>query len=116
MAQTDFVVFDQSVKWTFFELVDILYQKEYFGFLDDVKKYVSEIEQYFKTEIPNLHRLGLNKEVTSYFEKYRESLFVATYRRKKNRTTWYAFYEVFDERYFKVVHIANNHTEDVAYI
>jgi len=112
----DHVVFDEHVKILFFELIDILYLKGYFGFLDEAKKYVAEIEQYFETEIPKLHRLGLTKKAMPYFERYGEDLFFAAFRRTKTRTTWYAFYEIFDKRYFKVVHIINNHTEEAAYI
>ena len=113
---TDIVVYNENVKLSFFELVDILYQKEYFGFLDEAKEYVSMIEQYFKIEIPKLHRLGLSKKAMSYFERYGENLYFIAYRRTKSRTTWYAFYEVFDDKYFKVVHIINNHTVEAAYI
>jgi len=116
VAKTEQVVFNESVKFLFFELIDTLYQKEYFGFLDEAKEYVLEIEQYFKTEIPKLHRLGLSREAMPYFKKYGEKLFFAAYRKTKTRTTWYAFYEIFGERYFKVVHITNNHTEEAAYI
>ena len=116
MVETNLVVFDENVKLELFELIDILYQKEYFGFLDEAKEYVSNIEQYFKTEIPKLHRLGLSKVAMPYFKNYGENLFFATYHRKKTRTTWYAFYEVFNRRYFKVMHITNNYSEDAAYI
>jgi len=115
-GKDDLVVFNENVKFTFFELIDFLYQKEYFGFLYEAKEYVLEIEQYFKTEIPKLHRLGLSKKASLYFRKYGESLYFATYKRTKTQTTWYALYEVFDTNYFKVVHITNNHTEEVAYI
>jgi len=110
------VVFNENVKLLFFELIDTLYQKEYFGFLDETKEYVSDIEQYFKTEIPKLHRLGLSKQAMPYFKKYGKNLFLTAYRRTKTRTTWYAFYEIFGGEYFKVVHIINNHTEEAAYI
>ena len=116
LSKTELVVFSEDVKSFFFELIDILFQKEYFGFLDEAKEYVSEIVQYFETEIPKMHRLGLSKKAMPYFQKYGENLFFAAYRRTKSRTTWYAFYEIFDERYFKVVHILNNHTEESAYI
>ena len=116
VIKTDQVVFNEHVKFLFFELIDILFQKGYFGFLDEAKGYVSEIEQYFETEIPKLHRLGLNKKAMPYFNKYGNNLFFAAYRRTKSRTTWYAFYEIFGKRYFKVVHIMNNHTEESAYI
>ena len=115
-AKTNHVVYNENVKLLFFELIDILYQKGYFGFLDEAKKYVSEIEQYFKTEIPKLHQLGLSKKAMPYFKKYGENLFFAACRRTKTRTTWYAFYEIFDNRYFKVVHIINNHTKESVYI
>jgi len=115
-AKTNYVVYDENVKLMFFELIDILYQKRYFSFLREAKEYVSEIERFFKIEIPNLHRLGLSKKAMPYFEKYGENLFFVAYRRTKSRTTWYAFFEIFDGNYFKVVHITNNHTIDAAYI
>ena len=115
-VKTDYVVFSENVKLLFFELIDILYQEEYFGFLDEAKEYVSKIEQYFTTAIPKLHQLGLTKKAMPYFTKYGENLFFTAYRKTKSRTTWYAFYEIFDKRYFKVVHIINNHTEEAAYI
>jgi FMN phosphatase YigB (HAD superfamily) len=114
--KADYVVYDENVKLTFFELIDTLYQEEYFSFLDEAKEYVFEIELYFKTEIPNLYRLGLSKKAMLYFKKYGKNLFFVAYRRTKSRTTWYAFFEVFDEHYFKVVHITNNHTKDASYI
>ena len=114
--KNDLVVFDESVKFIFFELIDVLYQKGYFGFLDEAKEYVLEIEQYLKTELPKLHRLRLSKKAMPYFSKYGDNLFFVSYRRVKTRTTWYAFYEIFDTRYFKVVHITNNHTKEAAYI
>ena len=110
------VTFDENVKFIFFELIDVLYQKGYFGFLDEAKEYVLEIEQYLKTELPKLHRLRLSKKAMPYFSKYGDNLFFVSYRRVKTRTTWYAFYEIFDTRYFKVVHITNNHTKEAAYI
>ena len=114
--KNDHVVFDENVKFIFFELIDVLYQKGYFGFLDEAKEYVLEIEQYLKTELPKLHRLRLSKKAMPYFSKYGDNLFFVSYRRVKTRTTWYAFYEIFDTRYFKVVHITNNHTKEAAYI
>ena len=116
MGKNDLVVFNENVKFVFYELIDVLYQKEYFGFLDDAKDYVSEIERYFKTEIPKLHSLGLSKKAMPYFRKYGESLYFAAYKRAQTRTTWYAFYEIFATNYFKVVHITNNHTDEAAYI
>ena len=116
MTKTNHVVFDENVKYLLFELIDNLYQNEYFSSLDDAKEYVSKIEKYFKTEIPKLHQLGLTKKAMPYFTKYGKNLFFAAYRRSKSRTAWYAFYEIFGNRYFKVVHIINNHTEEAAYI
>ena len=116
IAKTNHVVFNDNVKFLFFNLIDNLYKKGYFGFLDEAKEYVSEIEQYFTTEIPKLHQLGLNKKAMPYFKKYGENLFFATYKRAKTRTTWYALYETFGARFFKVVHIINNHMEEAAHI
>jgi hypothetical protein len=80
-AKINQVVFSENVLLLFFDLIDCLYQKEYFRFLDEAKEYVLEIEQYFRTEIPKLHQLGLTKKSTKYFKKYGENLFFSAYRR-----------------------------------
>jgi len=116
MIKTNLVVFNDNVKKSFFDLIDILYQKEYFGSLNEAKEYVSKIEHYFTTEIPKLHHMGLTKKAMPYFRKYGNNLFLASYRKTKTRTTWYAFYEVFENKCFKVVRIINNHIEEAAYI
>jgi len=69
IAKANYVVYDENVKMMLFELIDTLYQKKYFSFLYEAKEYVLKIEQYFKIEIPNLHRLGLSKKAMPYFEK-----------------------------------------------
>ena len=116
MLKTNHVVYDENVKLQFFELMDTLYREEYFNSLCEAKEYVSEIAFFFKTEIPNLHKLGLTKKAMPYFEKYGKNLFFAAFRKTKSRTTWYAFFAVFNDAYFKVVHITNNHTKDAEYI
>ncbi len=99
-----------------FELIDTLYQKGYFGFLSTAEEYVADIYSFMEKELPKSHRMNMCKKANSYFNQYGENLYVSAYRRPKTRTTWYAFYEVLADKYFKIVYITNNHSEEAVHI
>ncbi len=90
------------------ELVTVLYQKEYFSWLDMSKKYVDELFVDIQTNLPKRP----HKPAPKYFEKYGKGLHYAMFRKNK-QTTWYAFftkYQVNGKTVFLVRYIANNHT------
>lgn len=90
------------------DLVLILFQKEYFGFLESADNYVDTLVDFIDLNIDNvisksspfeLKYLGAN-----YF-KYKAN----------NTTTWYIFFEKSDSRYL-VRFITNNHSELAKYL
>lgn len=98
------VIFQRKVQVFLEELVDILFEKEYFGFKKDAKEYVWEIVQYvdnhdFETGVRN---------TTDSLQKYGK--FYLKYK-ANNRTTWYIFFDRKNNR-FLVNHILNNHSQD----
>ncbi|MDR2907348.1 MAG: hypothetical protein LBU91_05105 [Bacteroidales bacterium] len=89
-------------------LVEILYQKEYFGFMETSKQYVAELLDDIKAKLPILPR----KVAPKYFEKYEKGLYYATFQKNK-RTTWYVFFRMYrlenNQIIYQVRYIDNNH-------
>ena len=86
------------------ELVEILYKKEYFGFLDSSVLYVLKIYDFVDENINK----PISKNSPLNFQKHGKKYL----RYKANQqTTWYIF---FDEKNgnFLVNYILNNHDKD----
>jgi len=89
-------------------LVQILYEKGYFGFKDTAKKYVKELFDDIKMTLPT----RLHKPAPRYFDKYGKNMKFAFFVKNKH-TTWYAFFTKYDDNgeiIYLVRYIANNHT------
>lgn len=89
------------------ELIQILYEKEYFGFEAYAQKYVEDLFHDILTNLP----YKLKKPAPSYFKRYGTKMLYATFR--KNKTTqWYVFFNVYrkkGETIFVIRYISNNH-------
>jgi hypothetical protein len=88
-------------------LVLLLYQKEYFSYLETSKQYVEELLDDVKTTLPN----RLHKPAPLYFDRYGKDMKYAAFKKSKH-TTWYAFFKTYnmgDETVFLIRYIANNH-------
>ena len=89
-------------------LVPILYEKEYFGFVESAIRYVDELIADINTGIHNRP----HKPAPVHFDRYGEDMDYAVFSRNKN-TSWYVFftsYEVENELIYLIRHIENNHT------
>ncbi len=86
------------------ELINILYTKEYFGFIESSFSYVDNIYDFIYT-VPTLPC----KETSN--QKFGK--FYCSYKVNRN-TTWYITFDKEDERYI-VQYITNNHTEEYPY-
>ena len=89
-------------------LVLILYEKEYFGFMETSSNYVQELLDNIETTLPILS----SKPAPKYFEKYGKNMEYAVLRKSKH-TQWYVFFKVYKkdgEDLYQVHYIANNHT------
>ena len=88
-------------------LVDILFEKNYFGYAEDAIDYVEELRYEIKTKL----HTKLHKPAPSYFDRYGKSMKYAIFP-KNRRTTWYVFFTMYwenGEKIFLVRYIANNH-------
>ena len=89
-------------------LVVVLYEKEYFGFEEDARKYVDEL--YW--DITNNLSICVKKRAPAYFDRYGEGMYYAVFKKNK-RTSWYAFFRIYEENeeiIYQIRYIANNHT------
>jgi len=96
-----------EVRQYLYELSQILYEKNYFSFLDSSEKYVEELFEDIETTLPNRPK----RMAPPYFDRYGKKMFYAIFR--KNKTTqWYVFfniYEIKDGLIYLVRYISNNH-------
>ena len=102
------VIFLPEVYDYFKDLVEILYQEEYFGFQESAYNYVEELVDDILTTLP----IRQQKPAPSHFDRYGKGMYYATFRKNK-QTTWYAFFAKYNENgitFYLVRHIANNHT------
>jgi hypothetical protein len=71
------------------QLVNILYEKEYFGFIDSAFNYANNIYDFIHTIPQQQHKLTANKKFGTYYCSF-----------KANRnTTWYITFDKTDTRY-----------------
>lgn len=85
------------------DLVEILYENDYFGFKEQAKNYVSELVR----GVESTFDIAQKKKAPSYFTRYGQNLYYVSYPKNKH-TTWYFFFTQKDEGYF-VEYIGNNH-------
>ncbi|MDR1154189.1 MAG: hypothetical protein LBL04_05710 [Bacteroidales bacterium] len=89
-------------------LVDILYEKEYFGFEDTSVSYIVELFEDIIKDLPNKR----SKPAPEFFKKHGKELEYASFPKNKH-TVWYVFFELYEdsgEITYLVKHIENNHT------
>jgi len=86
-------------------LTYVLFQKRYFSFSEDAKRYVDNILSYIEKYVGILPE----KDAPIYFNSYGENLKYITYQPNR-ATTWYIFYQQ-QENIFLICYISNNHFE-----
>ncbi len=98
------IVFHKDVLDYLSELVEILHEKEYFGFEATAANYVDNLTDDI---VKNIHN-KLKKTAPAEFSKYGNNLKYVTYRPNKN-TSWYVFFEFENDTYY-IQYINDNHS------
>jgi hypothetical protein len=96
-----------EVRRYFNELSQILYEKDYFGYLETAEKYVEELFEAIKTTLPNQQK----RYAPSYFKRYGKDMYYSVFRKNKH-TQWYVFFNIYEdegELIYLVRYISNNH-------
>ena len=99
------IVYSQEAEKYLKELIDVLFENEYFSFRDDAIEYVLKIRDYVRQNIAYPA-----KETPIKFREHGEKYLF--YKANAN-TTWYIFFNQ-DEQRFVIKFITNNHTDFIA--
>lgn len=86
------------------DLIEILYKKEYFGFIESAEIYVANIYDFIFQNINNFPFKKTPIKLEAFGSNY-------IFYKSNTRTTWYIFFEKFNDNYL-VTHIINNHCEE----
>ena len=101
------VLFLPKVQEYYDNLEQILYEKGYFSLPDSSKKYVKDLMDDIKANLP----VKRHKPAPNHFDKYGKGMEYASFRKNKH-TTWYVFFKTYEkngEIFYLVRYIANNH-------
>jgi hypothetical protein len=98
------VIFAPQVEDFLYDLVEILYEKDYFGFYEDADGYVTGLVHDIIESISN----KIKKPAPSYFNRYGKDMSYTVFK-KNNNTQWYVFFNHEDDIYY-IRYIGNNHT------
>jgi hypothetical protein len=99
------VKFDNLALSYLYDLAKLLFDKEYFSFVETADKYIDDIIVFI---LKNIHTFP-HKKAPAYFSKYGKNLFYISYHRNQ-RTTWYILFEK-TNAHFLIRYITNNHKE-----
>ena len=81
------VLYLPEVEIYLFELIELLYCKNYFSFPDQTINYVFKIRQYIESSITTVHK----RKAPGHFAKYGKNMFYFIYKANAN-TSWYVFF------------------------
>jgi len=84
-------------------LVHILYNEEYFAFIENAKQYVVAIYEFIESIPYQRRKLCGNKKFGSWYCRYQAN----------RNTSWYIGFDLEDDVYL-IKFITNNHCEDYA--
>ena len=90
-------------------LVSVLYEKNYFSYEEEARKYVKDLYDDIQTTLP----ARLHKPAPQYYDKYEKGMYYAVFRKSKH-THYYVFFLKYvenEEIVYVVCYIGNNHTD-----
>ena len=97
------VIYHKQVVIYLNELVDVLYERNYFGFKESAYDYVDWILDRIESNIA----VSPSKIAPEYFSKYGKNLFHISLKRN-SQTTWCVFFK-HEADLYHVHYISNNH-------
>ncbi len=100
----EIIVFSEEFHKSIEELIQILFEKDYFGFKIDCDHYTDKIYEFIENSI----NFPISKNSPVKFQKHGNRYLKYS---PNKRTTLYIFFDQKDNR-FLVNHILNNHSQD----
>ena len=96
------IIYHRQVVIYLNELVDLLYEQNYFGFKESAYDYVDWIFDRIESKIA----VSSAKAAPKHFSKYGKNLLYISLKRN-SKTTWYVFFN-YEEDLFHIRYISNN--------
>lgn len=90
------------------DLTFLLFEKEYFGFLESSFEYVDDLVDFIENNLPIFPAKNTPSNLIYLGSKY-------IFFKANNHTTWFIFFEVHKNRYL-VTYITNNYSEIVKFL
>ncbi len=90
------------------DLIEILYKKEYFGFIENAEIYVINIYDFIYQNIDSFPSKKTPTKLENFGTNY-------IFYKSNSRTTWYVFFEQQEDNYL-ITHILNNHCQEAKWL
>ena len=100
--------FQNNVLNYFDTLIFVLFENEYFGFVESSEEYINRIVDFIYSNINSFPSKKTPTELQKFAANY-------IFYKINPRTTWYIFFEKQNNDYF-ITHIMNNHCEDAKWL
>lgn len=100
------IIYDKFFEDYLNDLIDILFYKEYFSYVENAENYVVAL----KNEIENYIDVKQHYQTPTKLSRYGNLYIIVS---PNNRTSWYVFFEKKENRYL-VQYITNNHVEEAS--
>ena len=97
------ILYLPEVEIYLFDLIELLFSKNYFSFPEQAIDYVFKIRQYIESSIT----IAYKRKAPPYFSRYGESMSYFVYKANTN-TSWYIFFQQKADTYL-IRYITNNH-------
>jgi len=100
------IIYAPEVKSYLIDLINNLFEKDYFGFPESAEEYVNNIRNFIEEKIGIYPSKSTPKELIKFGENY--------IRYEANtKTSWYIFYSQIEQTYF-IKLITNSHSDFTA--
>ena len=104
------IIVSQEVIEYFEALIHLLYEKEYFGFVESAIQYVDKIIDFIYSEISTFPKINSPEELRKFGDYY---IFYSI----NQTTTWYIFFQIDEiEQIYLITAIFNNHKPEIQHL
>jgi len=100
------IIYAKSFENYLTDLIDILFYKDYFSYIENAENYVVAL----KNEIENYIDVKQQYQTPEKLSRHGNHYIIVS---PNNRTSWYVFFEKKENRYL-VQYITNNHMEEAS--
>lgn len=102
------VIFSAKLNEQLEALVFILFKEDYFSFINNAIEYVNKIYDFVYNDILTFPHKKTPKQLKHLGSNY-------IFYKSNSRTTWYIFFEKFNNNYL-ITGVLNNHCEEAKFI